>query len=251
MKVLFGGFGIQGFLAVPFLDALDEVDFGGEMIVNGLGGFYAILKEKLGRAEALSRLKSFVRKFWEELYMADREWLCSGRRKRGYKPLAVKYCYLWAVKESMRSWKEMEDLLEGLEGDSEIGVEYFDIDERSVGVYRGSAKKAAMISAALLEIFPPVDGRYLSTTYLSQIPILSAEDGDVVLVNLRDPSRCDVKKADEILAQSAELRAIALAKKLILKKRLKTIHASPISWSDISRIESFKEIFKKELEGIL
>ena len=251
MRILAGGFGIQGLLVIPLIDVLDRKGVDYELVVNGLGGFYAVLKEKLGREQALERIKEFIRRFWEDLSAEDRTGLCESGRKRWYKSLAVRWCYLWATRESRRSWEDLKDLLEGVKGESEIGVEYIDISNLEIGVYRGDAGYAAMLSVAFLGIFPPLDGRYFSTSYLSQIPVLSAEDGDLVLVNLRDPSKCDVRKADEILAQSAELRAIALARKYLSRKDLKILEMPPIGWKDIGDLKRFEESIGAKLEGLI
>ncbi len=251
MRIFAGGYGIQGFLMVPLLDALSDLEVKYEMVVNGLGGFYALVWEKFGREHALERLKRLVVMLWEDLRLNDRVWICEEGRKRWYKSLAVKHCYRWAVEESTRKWEEFRSFLDGIEGETRIGVEYFDLKEANVGVYRGDSRTAAMMSMALLGIFPPVEGRYLSTTYLTQIPVLSASQGDAVLDNLRDPSKCDIRKGDEVLAQSAELRAIVLARKVMEKRGLRRLIAGPITWSDLKNLDAYKTSILKQLEEIV
>ena len=251
MRIFAGGYGIQGFLLVPLIDVLEDLGVDYQLVVNGLGGFYAVAREKLGKEEALKRLKGFVRRFWEELRVSDRAGMCQESRRRWNKTLAIKYCYIWSVRESSRDWKDLEDLLDGIEGETEIGTEYFDLRESVVGVRTGDAREVASISVALLGLFPPYGGRYVSTTYLTQIPVLSASKGDVVLGNLRDPSGCDVRKGDEILAQAAEIRALTLARKVMERKSLRVIEVGPMSWSDIGNVDRFRKTIRDGLEEVV
>ena len=249
MKLIAGGSGIQGLVVVPFLRVFD-----GKLLTNGIGGFFAILKEKFGEEEALDRTLKFIKRFERTLRVMDRCGICDERIPRWrVKMIAYEYCVMWAGKLYLNLWEEMEDLLEGLHGDTEIEVEVLDLEEGRVKLLKGNAKKKAKGCVAFLGLFPPLDGRYITTTYYSQIPITFAQKGDVVLLNLNDPSKCDVRVVDEVLTQVSEIRSHYLVKKIIAERPLKVIKAPTFSWKYLKDLEEhFKEyekIFTSHLEN--
>ena len=241
MKLVAGGPGIQGLVVAPFLRVFD-----GKLLTNGLGGFFAILKEKLGEETALNRTLKFIKRFEKTLKVMDRCGICDEKIPRWrVKMIAYKYCVMWAGKLYLNLWEEMEDLLEGLHGDTEIEVEVLDLEEGSVKLLEGDVRKKARGCVAFLGLFPPLDGRYITTTYYSQIPITFAQKGDVVLLNLSDPSKCDVKVADEVLTQVSEIRSHYLVKRIIAERSLKVVKAPTFSWKYLKNLEEhFKEYEK-------
>ncbi len=247
MRVFLGGFGVQGMLAIPFLDALEELGINGEMVVNGIGGYHAVVRKVLRREEALRRTFELIERIDHELYMIERRWICEGKRKKGWKMVSVEHCVRLALEESFRSWEDVEDLLEGLDVEVDVGAEYIDL-LGNVGVFKGKAVDVAKVSLAMVGVFPPHLGK-LSTTHLTQIPVLTAEDGDLVLVNLRDPSLCDFAKADEILSQSAEVRSISFAKSVLSEKSVRKVEVSPITRLDLGFLDEIRETIVGKLEG--
>ena len=249
MRVYAGGFGIQGMLVIPFLDALEQLGLNFEIVSNGIGGFYAVVRDILGREEALRRTFELLERIDDELYLIERRWICEGRRVRGWKKRSVEHCVRLALEEAFKSWDDISDLFSGLDKETKVGAEYVDL-EGNVGIFHGSGTDVAKVSLAMVGIFPPHLGK-LSTTHFTQIPVYTAGDGDLVLVNFRDPSICDFSKADEILSQSAEVRSIVFAKKLLKKKKVKKLEFSPITKLDLGDLESIRESMMMKLEGVL
>ena len=249
MRIYAGGYGIQALTAVALFKALKDLSLNVNVVTNGLAGFYIAVEEILGEDEAMRRTMDLLERIDYELYMIERRWICEGKRIKGWKKIAVDHCVKLAVKESFKEWKKVEDLFKGLRKGVSAGAEYIDIDGK-LGIFHGSGEEVAKISLAMPGVFPPFEDKF-STTHFTQIPVFTAEDGDVVLVNFRDPSNCDFEKADEVLSQSAEIRAIVFAKQILSRKNLVQIHHSPISFRDISDLESIKENLKSRLEELL
>ncbi len=249
LNIYAGGYGIQGVVAAAFIRTVREKGIAGEVVSNGIGGFYAVVEELFGNDEALNRTLELMKRINRELYMTERRWICEDRRPKGWKKIAIEHCVRLATEESFKSWGDIEDLLDGLDKDVSVGAEYVDINGK-IGVEWGNGLDVAKTSLAMMEIFPPFKGRF-STTHLTQIPVYTATDGDMILVNFRDPSKCDFEKADEILSQSAEVRSIAFARKILAGKKLKKIYVDPISSRDVADFESIKESFAEKLEGLV
>ena len=249
MRVYAGGYGIQALTAIALFKAMKEINLNVDVVSNGLSGFYIAVEEVLGEDEAMRRTMELLERIDYELYMIERRWICEGKRVKGWKKIAIDHCVKLAVKESFKEWEKVEDLFEGLERDVNAGVEYIDFDG-NVGVFHGSGAEVAKISLAMPGVFPPFEDKF-STTHFTQIPVYTAENGDVVLVNFRDPSKCDFEKADEILSQSAEIRAIVFAKQILSGKNLVQIHHPPISFRDVADLESIKSNLRKKLEELL
>jgi len=249
VRLVAGGSGIQGLVVVPFLRVFD-----GKLLTNGVGGFFAILKEKLGEEVALDRTLKFIERFERTLRVMDRCGICDEKIPRWkVKMIAYKYCVMWARRLYLNLWEEMEDLLEGLHGDTEIEVEVLDLEEGKVKLLEGDVKKKARGCVAFLGLFPPLDGRYITTTYYSQIPITFVQEDDIVLLNLSDPSKCDVRVADEVLTQVSDIRSHYLVKRIIAERHPKVIKVPPFSWRYLKNLEKhFKEyekIFMSHLEN--
>jgi len=241
VKLVAGGSGIQGLVVVPFLRI-----FSGKLLTNGLGGFFAILKENFGEKEALVRTLEFIKRFEKTLKVMDRCGICDEKIPRWkVKMIAYKYCVMWAGKLYLNLWKEMEDLLKDLNGDTEIEVEVLDLYEGKVKLLEGDKKKKAKGCVAFLGLFPPLDGRYITTTYYSQIPITFAEKDDVVLLNLTDPSKCDIKVSDEVLTQVSEIKSHYLVKRIIKEKNLKVIKVPSFSWRYLKNLEEHFRRYEK------
>ena len=249
MRVYAGGYGIQALTAVALFKALRDMNLNLDVVANGLAGFYKAVEEVLGEDEAMRRTMDLLERIDYELYMIERRWICEGKRVKGWKKIAVDHCVKLAVKESFKEWEKVEDLFDGLEKDVNTGVEYIDFDG-NVGIFHGTGAEVAKISLSMPGVFPPFEDKF-STTHFTQIPVFTAENGDAVLVNFRDPSKCDFEKADEILSQSAEIRAIVFAKQILSRKDLIQIHHPPISFKDVADLESIKENLKGKLEELL
>ncbi|OAA22179.1 hypothetical protein [Kosmotoga sp. DU53] len=89
----------------------------------------------------------------------------------------------------------------------------------------------------------------MNTTYLSQIPVSFLEDGDTVVVNLRDPSRIEFESASEILLQAMECRMIELAKRSLASKDVRKIEImTQVHWKDIKGLETSQWRFLESVE---
>jgi len=249
LRIYAGGYGIQSLIAVALFKALKEMNISADIVTNGLAGFYAAAEEILGEDEAMRRTMELLDRIDYELYMIERRWICEGERVKGWKSIAVDHCVKLALQESFKRWEEIEDLLMGLEENVNVGVEYIDL-YGNIGVYYGNGVEVSKISLAMTGVFPPFKEKF-STTHFTQIPVYTARDGDIVLVNFRDPSKCVFEKADEILSQSAEIRAIVFAKQLLSKKKVIQIHHPPMDFKDLADLESIKSNLKKELGELI
>lgn len=253
MRVLVGGFGFQGLAAIPFIDAatslLKNLD---EIICNGIACLYASILETHSQNTAMEYVKTFLKHFKEPLLIFDRLWT----RKKGItkKTKIIEYCTLLSVSESKYSWKDFEELFQLQGKNTYTKAEGFDLHENSPILIEDELTRILKASVAFPGLFPPLDDRIISTTYLSQIPVSFAKDGDVLLLNFRNVSEYLPKTADEFLAQAAEIRAISFAKRIIESKNLKLINApdvSPEMIDDLSWFKNLRKDYEKALKEVI
>ncbi len=234
-----GGFGLQGIIAVPFLNAVDRVFKDSPKIVSsGLAGAYAILWELYNDLEAYEFFFNLIKEIVEEIFIVDRGYICEGKKFKKLRKKAMKWCSYYALKDGVRSHDELWTLF-GFLSDRQlknVSIEVFDLEKKEVVLIENECAFEAMkASLSLPGIFPAYKGRFVSTTFLTQIVVESAKDGDLVLVNFRDTKRCTLKSANEILAHSAELRSIYYAKSILQKKNVIKVYTEPISWVEFTR----------------
>ncbi len=256
MRIAVGGFGLQGLVAIPFFSVMDDLKVEAKIVATGIAGVYAILRENFNGDEAIRRTLALVDKLKEDLWVVDRAGICEGERLKSWKKEAVKYCVDLSLKNGRRSYEEIDEILSGLKSMGNVHIEYLDLEEYKVKLYSGDPIEGVKISLAFPGIFPPYKGKIVSTTYLTQIPLEMMNEGEIVIDNLRDPSLCKNSTADELLSQSAELRAIMYAKTLIKVKKVKTVKVKQLLWRKFLKDnlyftnEVYDEI-KKGLEEVI
>ncbi|MCD6449167.1 MAG: hypothetical protein J7L34_01485, partial [Thermotogaceae bacterium] len=215
MKIAVGGFGLQGLVAIPFFRVINDLGIKAEVVASGIAGFYAILRENLDEAKAIESTLILVKKLEKDLRVVDRAGICEGERLKSWKKEAVEYCVDLSIKNGRRNYAEIKKLLPELKMMKNVYIECLDLEEYKVKLYSGDPIEGAIISLAFPGIFPPYNGKIVSTTYLTQIPLESMNEGEIVIDNLRNPCFCKNASSDEFLSQSAELRALMYAKTLI------------------------------------
>ena len=252
MKIAIGGFGLQGLVAIPLLKVLEDLKIKVSIIAAGIAGFYTILRENLGESEAIERTLAFVDKFKKDLWVVDRAGICEGKRLKRWKKESIKYCIDLSLRNGRRSYEEMEEFISDLKKMENVHIEYLDLEEYKVKLYRGDPIEGAKVSLAFPGIFPPYNGKVVSTTYLTQIPVEMMKKREIVIDNLRDTSLCKNITADEFLSQSAELRAIMYAKTLIEVKKLKAVKVRQILWEKFLKDNLYfiDEIYGETKKGL-
>ncbi len=256
MKVRAGGFLLQGLTSIPFLEAVEETDEieCEEIILNGFAGFYWIIRKVHDREFALRKLMMFINRFQEPIKAMGREFDMNNKYQ---KKLDRDYCAGWTVTDHVSSWQEMEAILNNLEDTSldKFFVEVIDTTNKEVNLLGGNAHRLLKSSVAFPGLFPPLEGKYLSSVYYSQIPLHGIENSELVFVNLRNTEILPLNNANQILVQSLELRSGELARKilhevtplqLISDKQVNTKNLSEF----INAMEIMKEKFKVQLNKI-
>lgn len=207
MTVHVGGYGFQGLAALPYLDSLTG---NGKLVVNGLAGYYAVLSRVAGREFALKTLSAFVERYFKTLSVMDSR---EDGEKLQMRLARVRHCRVWSRRASVFSSTERDNFLVGLRVGSKsvehIWVEVFNLERGEVELVQGSLRELVALCISPLGLFPPLKDKYVTTTHLSQIPVSFLEDGDTVLLNLRDPTLNSVKSASDSVFQAMELRSLA------------------------------------------
>ncbi|WP_367356285.1 hypothetical protein [Mesotoga sp.] len=211
MKIHVGGYGFQSLAAVEHINGLVGK---GEMILNGLAGYYTVISETLGEEEAMSRLSEFVKRLFNTLKVMDGFTVSSPIGLR-HKLQELRHCRIWSRQNHVFESNVRDFFLEGVSGNIGFSAEVFDLEERTVKLISGMARGVAASCISLPGLFPPYLGRYVTTTYLSQIPVSFLSDGDTVLVNLRDPSFGRLKTASDLLFQAMEVRSLNYAREML------------------------------------
>jgi len=211
LKIHVGGYGFQGLAAVEHINGLVGK---GEMILNGLAGYYAVISETVGEDEAMSRLSEFVKRLFNTLKVMDGFAVSTPIGLR-HKLQKLRHCRIWSRHNHVFESNVRDFFLEGVSGNIGFSAEVFDLEERTVKLVSGMARGVAASCISLPGLFPPYMGRYVTTTYLSQIPVSFISDGDTVLVNLRDPSSRRLKTASDLLFQSMEVRSLNYAREML------------------------------------
>jgi len=252
MRIAVGGFGLQGLVAIPFFKVVEDLKIEVKILATGIAGFYAILRENFGEDEAIRRILVLVNKFKEELWVVDRAGICEGKRLKRWKKRAVKYCVDLSLKRGRKNYEEVDEILSGVKKMENVHIEYLNLEEYKVKLYSGDPIEGAKISIAFPGIFPPYKGKIASTTYLSQIPLEMMNEGEIVINNLRDPSLCKNSTADELLSQSAELRAIMYAKTLMKSKNLRSVKVKQILWREFLKDNLYftDEVYSEIKKGL-
>ncbi len=251
MRIFVGGFGFQGLASVPFLNVIERLGQLDSVVCTGISCVYAAVLKRFGREKALERLKCFLERFEEELLAFDRIWTRVNRK--GWKYKAIRYCTLLSEKDHTRDWQEVEDILEGLDISSQMKAEVFDVEEIEVSLIGTTLREVAMAGVAFPGLFPPYKGKYLASSYLSQIPVSFVKDGDVIFYNFRDVEKYPPSCADEILAHSAEIRSISYAKKVLDEFSvvlIRSFDVDPVNldWKELLEKE---DDFARDLEEVI
>lgn len=228
MRIHVGGYGFQGLAAVEHINDLIGK---GEMILNGLAGYYAVISETLGENKAMSRLSEFVKRFFKTLKVMD-GFTVSSPLGLSYKLQKLRHCRIWSRQNRVFENDVRDFFLEGVSGTTNFRAEVFDLEERTVKLFSGMARGVAASCISLPGLFPPYMDRYVTTTYLSQIPVSFLSDGDIVLVNLRDPSSGRLKTASDLLFQSMEVRSLNYAREMLSHSKCQLVRVSKIVCSD-------------------
>ena len=240
MNLHVGGFGLQGITGFPVVRVFFEKGKWLELICNGLSGFYAVIFEKFGKEEADRRAISFLKTFEEPLRIMERAEIPD--RKKG-----IEYCTRWSLKPAVRSWSETWPLVNDLADKTVVFSEVLDLAEKRVTKISGNSRDVALSFLAMPGLFPPFEGKYVTTTYLSQIPVSFVQDGDTVYLNLRDLSGKRPVNAAWVISQSMELKSIHLAKTLLAKKKVDIIPTPlQLKWDDANDIYS---VIAEEITG--
>jgi len=250
MRIHVGGFCLQGLVAIPVLEKLlSEKKQRLEIIANGLAGFYAILFESFGKEEARKRLQGFIKKFEGTLRVINRRQKSENIDKKTARKKQIEYCVLWSTSIAAHTWEQADEFLTGLSGNTSVKAEVIDLSRQTVELYEASSVDVARACLAFPGVFPLFKGKYVNTTYLSQIPVSFLEDGDTVVVNLRDPSRIEFESASEILLQAMECRMIELAKRSLASKDVRKIEImTQVHWKDIKGLETSQWRFLESVE---
>ncbi|MFO7882096.1 MAG: hypothetical protein R6U52_06120 [Kosmotogaceae bacterium] len=253
MNIRAGGFLLQGLISIPFLEAVeetDELEFE-ETVLNGLAGFYWIIRIKHGREFALRKLMMFINRFHKPIKAMGREFNLKNKYQR---KLDRDYCASWTVTDHVCSWQEIETIIKDIEDTplSNVLVEVIDIANKKVSSLKGNTHYLLKSSVAFPGLFPPLEGNYLSSIYYSQIPLYGIKNADLVLVNLRNTEMLPVKNANQILVQSLELRSGELARKILHEvspsqiSSNKQVNTNNLS-AFINTLDTMKEKFKVQL----
>jgi hypothetical protein len=184
LKIHVGGYGFQGLAA---LEHISDLAGKGNIILNGLTGYYTVTAEALGEGEAISRLNEFVKSLFGTLKVMDGSTISSpvGLRDKLQK---IRHCRIWSRQNYVFESDVRDFFLKGVSGSTDASSEVFDLEERSLKLISGAAGEVAASCISIPGLFPTFMGRYVATTFLSQIPVSFLSDGDIVLLNLRDPS---------------------------------------------------------------
>ncbi|MBN2252417.1 MAG: hypothetical protein JW701_01875 [Kosmotogaceae bacterium] len=241
MKIHVGGYGFQGLAAVEHMNGLVGE---GEMIFNGLAGYYAVIAETLGENEGISRLSEFVKRLFKTLKVMDGFAVSSPQGLR-YRLQKLRHCRIWSRQNHVFESNVRDFFLEGVSGSIDLSAEVFDLEERTVKLVSGTARGVAASCISLPGLFPPYMGRYVTTTYLSQIPVSFLSDGDTVLVNLRDPSYGSLKTASDLLFQAMEVRSLNYAREMLSHTECHLVRVAKMVCSD--NVFDFLERLRKRL----
>ncbi|SHH39879.1 hypothetical protein [Thermosipho atlanticus] len=224
MRIHVGGYGLQGLAAIPVIEKfLSKKDKNLEIIANGLAGFYAILFENFGSEKAREKINSFVKKFESTFRVINRVQKGEEIDKRKARKKKIKYCVLWSTSIAIHERKEIEEFLGDLNINTCVKAEVINLEKQTVELYEGSSYNVAKACLAFPGVFPPFKGKYVNTTYLSQIPVSFIEDGDIVVLNFRDLPQIKFESASEILLQAMECRMIEFAKRVLKSKNVEKI----------------------------
>lgn len=243
MNYHIGGFGLQGLAGIPMVNIFFENNFKMGLIVNGISGFYASLADSLGKETAYRRTLDLIKTFGETFRVMERS---PGINKKN----KIYHCVKWSNTTAVNTWEAIEAFVDGIEGETEVVSEVMDLEERKITRISGKAMDVALSSIAIPGLFPPFQDRYITTTFFSQIPVSFLEDGDVILLNLRNLKGCLPCNANDIIGQSMELKAMELAREQIKRKNLKVIpQPVQIRWKNFDSIDkSLKEIMASMLK---
>jgi len=228
LKIHVGGYGFQGLAAVEHMNSLVGK---GEIILNGLAGYYAVIAETLGENEGISRLSEFVKRFFNTLRVMDGFAVSSPIGLR-HKLQKLRHCRIWSRQNLVFESNVRDFFLEGVSGNSDFSSEVFDLEERTVKLVSGMARGVAASCISFPGLFPPYMGRYVTTTYLSQIPVSFISDGDTVLFNFRDPSSGRLKTASDLLFQAMEVRSLNYAREMLSNSECRLIRVAKRVCSD-------------------
>ncbi|WP_214078470.1 hypothetical protein [Mesotoga sp.] len=181
MKIHVGGYGFQGLAA---LEHISDLASKGNIILNKLTGYYTVTAEALGEGEAISRLNEFVKSLFGTLKVMDGSTISSpvGLRDKLQK---IRHCRIWSRQNYVFESDVRDFFLKGVSGSTDASSEVFDLEERSLKLVSGAAGEVAASCISILGLFPTFMGRYVTTTFFSQIPVSFLSDGDIVLLNLR------------------------------------------------------------------
>ncbi|HDP77513.1 MAG TPA: hypothetical protein ENN47_04860 [Mesotoga infera] len=228
MKVHVGGYGFQGIASLEHINGLVGK---GEVILNGLAGYYAVIAETLGEDEGMSRLSEFVKRLFNTLKVMD-GFAVSKPLGLRHKLQKLRHCRIWSRQNHVFESNVRDSFLEGISGITVFSAEVFDLEERAVRLLSGTARGVAASCISLPGLFPPYMGRYVTTTYLSQIPVSFLSNGDIVLLNLRDPSYGRLKTASDLLFHSMEVRSLSYAREMLSHSECRLVRVAKIVCSD-------------------
>ena len=243
MNLHAGGFGLSGLMAIPYIRKYLRKEKTTGIILNGIAGLYAISAKEFSKRKAAEIVLDFLKTFEDPLKVMERAYAgsCKGSTT-GRKEIV--YCARWTTAGYLANWESF-CWFESFSNTVYTGIyiELLDLVEKRPLLFNGTAKAMAQASVAFPGLFPPLGGRYVSTTYYTQIPVSFVEDGDTVILNLLK-SDASPQNANQILTRVLQLRQIALAKELLGRKKVETLHPEGrINWDKLKDENFLLEIF--------
>ncbi|MCD6442609.1 MAG: hypothetical protein J7L28_01430 [Thermotogae bacterium] len=181
-------------------------------LVNGLAGLFDVMYWNFGFKDAVEICGEFIGRFKKPLLSI------SGMTRRSWF-MRLKYSFILNYRMSTYEWKDVMNFIDMVKNrrNSKTSVEVFDlVDERTRVFNHVEDHVKLMLSIALPGFLPPFEGRYVSSSYYSFIPVENLMEGDLVIHHF---PRFDLRKLDKIadvIAHVADLRAVHYAK-LVLK----------------------------------
>ncbi|AFK07606.1 hypothetical protein BG32_08120 [Mesotoga sp. HF07.pep.5.2.highcov] len=208
MKIHVGGYGFQGLASIEYLGDFESES---RMVLNGLAGYYVAAERAMGKKEALYRLSKFVDEFFVTLEVMDGGALSSKKRVSG-KLERIRHCRIWSKSNHIYGIAARDSYLDGIAGKTELSAEVFNLETRKVELIRDDMREVAAACISIPGLFAPYNDVYVTTTYLSQIPVSFLSEGDTVILNLRDLSTDKPSTASEVVFRAMEIRSLNYAK---------------------------------------
>ncbi|OAA29350.1 hypothetical protein AT15_02190 [Kosmotoga arenicorallina S304] len=243
MNLHAGGFGLSGLMAIPHIREYLRKEKTTGIILNGIAGLYTVSIREFDKRKAAEVVMDFLETFENSLKVMERTYAGNCKKSTTYRK-EIAYCAHWTTAGHLVNWESFR-WFESFSNTvySGIYIELLDLVEKRPLLFSGTAKAMAQASVAFPGLFPPLGGRYVSTTYYTQIPVSFVEDGDTVILNLLKPD-ASPQNANQILTRVLQLRQTALAKELLSKKKIKTLHPEgQINWDKLKDENFLSEIF--------